>query len=67
MLMTRRSGSADLRLHGGRVPKWLSDRMARLGVVIAEAIVHEFGRHELLRRLANPFWLHSFGAVMGMD
>jgi hypothetical protein len=47
--MTRRSGSADLPLHGSRVPKWLSDRMARLGVVIAEAIVHEFGRDELLR------------------
>src|SRR5271166_5990595 len=67
MLMTRRSGSADLPLHGGRVPKWLSDRMARLAVVIAEAIVHEFGRDELLRRLANPFWFQSFGAVMGMD
>jgi uncharacterized protein len=67
MLMTRRSGSADLPLHGGRVTKWLSDRMARLAVVIASAIVHEFGRDELLRRLANPFWLQSFGAVMGMD
>ena len=67
MLMTRRSGSADLPLHGGRVPKWLSDRMARLAMVIAEAIVHEFGRDELLRRLANPFWFQSFGAVMGMD
>src|SRR5215469_10540392 len=65
--MTRRSGSADLPLHGGRVPKWLGDRMTRLGAVITEAIVHEFGRDELLRRLANPFWFQSFGAVMGMD
>jgi uncharacterized protein len=65
--MTRRSGSADLPLHGGRVPKWLGDRMTRLGAVIAEAIVHEFGPDELLRRLANPFWFQSFGAVMGMD
>ena len=54
MLMTRRSGSADLPLHGGRAPKWLSDRMARLGVVIAEAIVHKFGRDELLRRRQIP-------------
>ena len=67
MLMTRRSGIADLPLHGGRVPKWLSDRMTRLGAVIVEAIVQEFGRDELLRRLANPFWFQSFGAVMGMD
>ncbi len=41
--------------------------MTRLGAVIAEAIVHQFGRDELLRRLAHPFWFQSFGAVMGMD
>ena len=65
--MTRRSGSADLPLHGGRVPAWLADRMSRLGAVMAEAIVHSYGRDELLRRLAHPFWFQSFGAVMGMD
>ncbi|MBV8335824.1 MAG: DUF763 domain-containing protein [Alphaproteobacteria bacterium] len=65
--MARRSGSADLPLHGGRVPKWLADRMTRLGTVITEAIVHHYGRDELLRRLAHPFWFQSFGAVMGMD
>ncbi len=41
--------------------------MAALGRVIVEAIVHEYGRDELLRRLAHPFWFQSFGAVMGMD
>jgi len=65
--MTRRSGSADLPLHGGRVPPWLADRMTRLGAVMCEAIVHTYGRDELLRRLAHPFWFQSFGAVMGMD
>ncbi len=65
--MTRRAGSADLPLHGGRVPQWLADRMTRLGAVMAEAVVHEYGRDELLRRLAHPFWFQSFGAVMGMD
>src|SRR5260370_37202738 len=65
--MAHRAGSADLPLHGGRVPKWLADRMTRLGAVITEAIVHEYGRDELLRRLAHPFWFQSFGAVMGMD
>jgi hypothetical protein len=65
--MSRRSGSADLPLHGGRVPRWLADRMTRLGTLMAEAIVHEYGRDELLRRLAHPFWFQSFGAVMGMD
>ena len=65
--MPRRGGSADLPLHYGRVPKWLGERMTRLGAVIAEAIVIEYGRDELLRRLAHPFWFQAFGAVMGMD
>src|SRR5436309_5290816 len=65
--MARKSGSADLPLHGGQVPKWLADRMTRLGAVMAEAIVHHYGRDEFLRRLAHPFWFQSFGAVMGMD
>jgi hypothetical protein len=65
--MTQRTGSADLPLHGGRVPPWLSQRMAKLGRVIVEAIVHHYGREEILRRLAHPFWFQSFGAVMGMD
>jgi uncharacterized protein len=65
--MGRRAGSADLPLHGGHVPKWLGDRMTRLGAVITQAIVLEYGRDEMLRRLAHPFWFQSFGAVMGMD
>jgi uncharacterized protein len=65
--MARRAGSADLPLHGGHVPQWLADRMTRLGAVMAQAIVHHYGRDEVLRRLANPFWFQSFGAVMGMD
>ncbi len=65
--MPRRTGSADLPLHGGHVPPWLATRMAALGRVIVEAIVHHYGRDEVLRRLAHPFWFQSFGAVMGMD
>ncbi len=66
-LVTRRTGSADLPLHHGHVPPWLARRMAALGRVMVEAIVHHYGRDELLRRLAHPFWFQSFGAVMGMD
>jgi uncharacterized protein len=65
--MVRRAGSADLPLHGGRVPAWLGQRMTRLGAVIVQAIVLEYGRDEMLRRLAHPFWFQCFGAVMGMD
>ena len=62
-----RTGTADLPLHGGRVPPWLASRMARLGRVIVEGITLEYGRTEVLRRLSNPFWFQAFGAVMGMD
>ncbi|HEX2338828.1 MAG TPA: DUF763 domain-containing protein [Hyphomicrobiaceae bacterium] len=65
--MTKRTGSADLPLHGGRVPAWLGQRMSVLGAVICQAIVHHYGREEFLRRLSHPFWFQSFGAVMGMD
>ena len=65
--MPQRAGSADLPLHDGQVPKWLADRMTRLGAVIGETIIHHYGRDELLRRLSHPFWFQSFGAVMGMD
>lgn len=65
--MSKRTGSADLPLHGGRVPAWLGERMTKLGCVMAEAIVIHYGRDEFLRRLSHPFWFQSFGAVMGMD
>jgi hypothetical protein len=65
--VARRAGSADLPLHNGRVPIWLAQRMAKLGAVIAEAIILHYGRDEFLARLAHPFWFQSFGAVMGMD
>ena len=63
----KRSGSADLPLHYGYVPKWLAERMARLGLAITESIITEYSKHEMLRRLSDPFWFQSFGAVMGMD
>src|ERR1700710_229150 len=65
--MARRTGSADLPLHGGRVPSWLATRMSSLGAIITQAIVHHYGRDEFLQRLSHPFWFQSFGAVMGMD
>src|SRR6201982_1267630 len=65
--MTRRTGSADLPLPGRRVPPWLAERMATLGAIITQAVVHHYGRDEFLQRLSHPFWFQSFRAVMGMD
>jgi len=63
----KRSGVADLPLHGGRVPPWLAERMTKLGTAITENIVHHYGTSTFLSRLSDPFWFQAFGAVMGMD
>ncbi|MBV9575696.1 MAG: DUF763 domain-containing protein, partial [Gammaproteobacteria bacterium] len=65
--MFQKTGIANLPLHYGKVPLWLADRMTKLSAIMSQAIIHHYGRDEFLRRLANPFWFQSFGAVMGMD
>jgi len=63
----KRSGAADLPLHGGRVPLWLAERMTKLGTAIVESILCQYGPPEFLSRLSDPFWFQAFGSVMGMD
>ncbi len=63
----KRSGIADLPLHGGRVPQWLAERMTKLGAAITEAIVQDYGASAFLSRLSDPFWFQALGAVIGMD
>ena len=63
----KRSGVADLPLHGGRVPEWLAHRMTRLGTAITEIIIRDYGTSAFLSRLSDPFWFQALGAVMGMD
>src|SRR5438309_593247 len=63
----KRSGVADLPLHGGRVPQWLAERMTKLGTAITETIVYDYGTSAFLSRLSDPFWFQALGAVMGMD
>jgi hypothetical protein len=67
MQTMKRSGTADLPLHGGRVPAWLADRMTRLGTTICETVVVHYGESELLTRLSDPFWFQALGCVAGMD
>lgn len=63
----KRSGTADLPLHGGRVPSWLAERMTTLGTAISESVLYHYGTSELLSRLSDPFWFQALGCVMGMD
>src|SRR6478752_2161121 len=65
--MMKRSGVADLPLHGGRVPPWLAERMTMLGTAISESVLYHYGAPELLSRLSDPFWFQALGCVMGMD
>jgi hypothetical protein len=65
--LVKRSGVADLPLHGGRVPPWLATRMVTLGTAIAESVLYHYGRSALLSRLSDPFWFQALGSVMGMD
>ena len=63
----KRSGFADLPLHGGRVPSWLAQRMEKLGTAIVESIILQYGVSEVLSRIADPYWFQAFGCVLGMD
>lgn len=63
----KRSGTADLKLMGGSIPAWLFERMIKLSLPIVQSILLEYGQKEFLRKLSDPFWFQSFGAVIGMD
>ncbi|MEQ8237869.1 MAG: DUF763 domain-containing protein [Cyclobacteriaceae bacterium] len=63
----KKSGYADLPLHNGKVPRWLAERMSKLGGAIIEAIAVEYGKSEVLKRLSDPAWFQSLGCVLGMD
>src|SRR2546427_1943234 len=63
----KKSGTADLPLHGGRVPQWLAERMTKMGTAIVETVIDAYGTTAFLSRLSDPFWFKALGAVMGMD
>ncbi|MEL7119215.1 MAG: DUF763 domain-containing protein [Bacteroidota bacterium] len=63
----KRSGTTDMALWGGGIPSWLFSRMKELCLPIVESIIIEYGRAEFIKRLSDPFWFQSFGAVIGMD
>ena len=62
-----RSGYADLPFHYGRVPVWLAGRMTKSGGSIVEALVIEYEKSEVLKRLSDPLWIQAFGCLLGMD
>ena len=63
----KRSGTADLPLHGGKAPKWLFDRMVKLAGVISEVFVDRRGTSEYLRHISDPYWFQCLSCVLGFD
>ena len=59
-----RTGVANLPLHGGRAPAWLTVRMRRLAKEIASIMIDEQGADRFLTRLSDPFWFQAFGCVL---
>jgi hypothetical protein len=62
-----RTGIATIPLDYGKCPKWLFERMKRLSRAIILAVFEEFGREEVLKRLADPVWFQSLGCVIAFD
>ncbi len=63
----KRTGIANLPLHGGKAPRWLFDRMVKLAGGITEVLVYEYGQDEFLRRISDPYWFQAFSCVLGFD
>ena len=67
MSSSRRTGTADLPLHGGRAPAWLFQRMTALAREVVVFMASEVGTAEILRRLSDPHWFQAFACVLGFD
>jgi uncharacterized protein len=67
MAPSRRTGTADLPLHGGKAPPWLFKRMTSLSREIVVFMASELGTAEILRRLSDPHWFQAFACVLGFD
>ncbi len=63
----KRTGIANLPLHGGKAPKWLFKKMVKLSKSITEVIIYEYGKKEFLRRLSDPFWFQALSCVLAWD
>ena len=63
----RRTGTAELPLHGGRAPAWLFRRMAKLSRALVLAMREDGPPEEILRRLSDPHWFQAFGCLLGFD
>ena len=62
-----RRGVATFTLDTGKCPRWLFERMVRLGRSMIEVIVAEYGPDEFIERISDPVWFQSLGTVLAFD
>jgi hypothetical protein len=62
-----RTGVANLPLHGGKAPRWLTGRMRKLAKEVTSLIIEEYGTDTFLTRISDPYWFQAFGCVLGYD
>lgn len=60
-------GIATFTLDYGKCPKWLFERMVKLGREMARVIVTEYGPDEFIKRIGDPVWFQSLGTVLAFD
>ncbi|MCM8781590.1 MAG: DUF763 domain-containing protein [Candidatus Omnitrophica bacterium] len=60
-------GVATFTLDYGKCPKWLYDRMVRLGREMVWIMVEEYGPDEVIKRISDPVWFQSLGTVLAFD
>jgi hypothetical protein len=60
-------GIATFTLDYGKCPRWLFERMVRLGREMTRVLIDEYGPDEFIKRLADPVWFQSLGTVLAFD
>lgn len=62
-----RRGIATFTLDTGKCPRWLFERMVKLGREMVRVLVEEYGPDEFIRRISDPVWFQSLGTVLAFD
>jgi hypothetical protein len=60
-------GIATFTLDTGTCPRWLFQKMVKLGREMTRVLIEEFGPDEFIRRMADPVWFQSLGTVLAFD
>lgn len=60
-------GIATFTLDYGKCPRWLFERMVKLGREMTRVLIDEYGPDVYISRLADPVWFQSLGTVLAFD